>query len=187
MASQVATLRRKRSERDARFKQQAEKSKKRKRKNGPEDAPSDATEGLLLCSSEASDKAGPDAPPGAANSVQHPLRVKLDLSNLPKMLPDNYLDDDDDEMRPQDPLDKSVPSKQLKSLKLQNLSRKAIKDKRHGNTIFRVTSPPEYPLLATKTSLQARRVKENWLAGSRSGYRDRKPARRGFLAKDRQI
>lgn len=99
--------------------------------------------------------------------------------SLPDMLPAEYLEDTE----PHDLiLFDELPRKKAKKTKFHQSTEKEPKDRRIGNTTYRVTKASSTNL-APKSSSQARNTKESWLQG-RSGKSistNRTPFTKGFF------
>ncbi|POS86436.1 hypothetical protein EPUL_002646 [Erysiphe pulchra] len=112
------------------------------------------------------------------NTYQNSLensKSKLSITtnqSLPELLPLEYLEDEDENedtcLQSKNLLTKTLPSaKPGKKIRFGELVEKEFKDRRVGNTKFRVLKPSNHSL-APKASYNARRTKEMWLQG-RSG------------------
>lgn len=102
--------------------------------------------------------------------------------SLPDLLPLEFLEDD----YPEEVLAiEEAPKKVAKNKKkFRDVSEKPPRDRRVGETTYRVTKA-QSPNLAPKADFNARSVKESWLQG-RSGKKvdpNRRPISKGFFKK----
>ena len=169
---QEAASRKKRKERDATLKQQAEAAgKKRKRSGNIEEAAIDVTASASK-RTKFDDSTPTDQPP------------KLSLTNLPALLPEEYLVDDAEQETATTETDLTPAAQRSKKFRYPDLADKPPKDRRKGSTIYRV-SQTQSVRLPPKASFQARSVKETWLQGraGKSLGNKRKPFSTGFFKK----
>lgn len=119
-----------------------------------------------------------------------PEKSKLKLSitanqSLPELLPLEYLEDEDENtcQKSKNVLTKTLPSaKPGKKIRFCEPAEKELKDRRVGNTTFRVIKPSNHSL-APKASYNAKMTKETWLQG-RNGRKiepKRQPFSKTFL------
>lgn len=90
-------------------------------------------------------------------------RTIINTSNLPDLLPDEYLQDDEDSESLAD-LDLEVTRTKPKRMKFSDLVEKKPKDRRKGSTTYRVLEIRSKNL-APKSSFHAKNTKESWLKG----------------------
>jgi U3 small nucleolar RNA-associated protein 16 len=192
---QESAIRKKRRERDATLKQQAESAGKKRRRGEdaeegvPEHVAADkAADMLALESAEVASLGSADADADADDqhgdgneSLSTSAPTKLtSRSVLPDFLPEEYLQDEesDDDMA----IEITQPMKRAKKTKFTDLVEKKPKDRRVGSTTYRVAEACNTKL-APKASFQARSVKELWMQGrSASGAApNRKPFSSGFF------
>ena len=121
-----------------------------------------------------------DTPTQAENTV---APISISRSNLPDLLPDEYLHDDSESEELMD-LDLEKPRQNSKKMKFTDLTEKKPKDRRKGSTTYRVSEARSMNL-APKSSFHARSVKEAWLKGraGNGASGSRKVASGGFFKK----
>ncbi|RFU33525.1 hypothetical protein B7463_g2822, partial [Scytalidium lignicola] len=177
---QQLTERKKRKERDARLKKQAETAGKKRKKATQIEEDEESLSEIELESDEnlnAKTQNKKRRSDGDETTVTLTGRKQKDL---PFYLPEELLEDDEEE--PAMDLDLVREVKRPKKIKFSELLEKKPKDKRVGSTIYRVAGV-SHPSLAPKATQQARSTKEQWLKG-RSGKAvgiQRKPFKSGFF------
>jgi hypothetical protein len=109
--------------------------------------------------------------------------MSISRSNLPDLLPEEYLEDDDDP-EPLPTQEMEVARIKPKKIKFADLVEKKPKDRRKGSTTYRV-SEVRSKHLAPKSSVHAKAMKESWMKGRISnGFGGgRKVASGGFFKK----
>lgn len=109
--------------------------------------------------------------------------IPISRSNLPDLLPDEYLQDDSESEELMD-LDLEKPRQKSKKMKFTDLMEKKPKDRRKGSTTYRVSEVRSMNL-APKSSFHARSMKEAWLKGraGNGASGSRKVASGGFFKK----
>jgi U3 small nucleolar RNA-associated protein 16 len=173
---QEAAVRKKRQERDAVLKKQADVAAKRRKREA------EKAEKL----SKKARKAEAEAKAEEANidtekAMPTPL---ISRSNIPDLLPEEYLQDDDEDSDELDGSETEVVRRNPKKMKFSELVEKKPKDRRKGSTTYRV-SEVQSRILAPKPSFHAKATKESWLKG-RAGKGPggiRKVASTGFFKK----
>lgn len=186
---QETAIRKKRQERDALLKNQAEAASK-KRKHAAEAAEKaqkvpkmmkkqNEEEGMKM-NFEFQEYGANDATP--AESKPTPAAI-ISRSNLPDLLPDEYLQDDEEFGSPTN-LELEVARTKPRKMKFTDLVEKKPKDRRKGSTTYQV-SEIRSKHLAPKSSFRAKTTKESWLKGRapNSGGGVRKVASVGFFKK----
>lgn len=165
-----------RQERDVALKKQAKSNKKRKRGKEVE-----KVERVEYAETNALDTVLDEAP--ASNQV---LAPKIDKSNLPDLLPLEYLEDEDFSTNSDILTITESTQPKSKKIKFLDLVEKRPKDKKKGSTTFKVREKAADARLAPKASKAAMSTKEAWLSGgvrkNRSGN-VRKPMKRSFLVR----
>jgi U3 small nucleolar RNA-associated protein 16 len=169
-SSQQEATRKKRKDRDIALKTKADKARKRKR-NAQIEPISSIEEAVAQAELETS------LPEENASLIS-----KVDIHNLPNLLPAEYLEDDD---KSRDLNSVVEPTKKrAKKTKFTDPSNKHPKDRRIGATTYRVTKTTSMEM-APKSAFHARRTKESWLQGrfGKNEEVNRKPFSKGFLKK----
>jgi hypothetical protein len=184
----MSASRKKRKERDDALKKQAESSKKRKLDDNlpitNKLADGSAKHDSLVANTDRNMGEDEGSTVAEKGSNKHEILSEVALSSrrsLPDMLPAEYLEDT--EAQEVTLLDE-LPRKTAKKTKFRQTAEKNPKDRRIGNTIYRVTKTTSTNL-APKSSSQARNTKESWLQG-RSGKSvgtNRKSFTKGFYKK----
>lgn len=190
---QKAAKRKSQRERALAMKKQAELNKKRMRQSGAEDArqedEDDRVEGPIEDGhheqTEIEDVAMEDAPstpaPSGASSKKS---QKIDPSELPELLPLEYLEEDSVAESTTITTTSSIPTRPRKT-KFPNVVEQKLKDKKKGSTTFKVRESKQDSRLAPKASKSAMSLKEAWLNGGtkkngKAGTR-RMPMKSSFL------
>lgn len=160
--SQAAVLKRKRRERDAFFKQQAEERKRAQRQADADEA----------------DDAGASTPETTPEPAEEKKR------GVPKLLPLELLESDDEDDAPQQPL--SAADGKHKRRKLSSAEQRLLvepklpRDKRIGSTAYRVVAGKGDTRMAPKVKKQSVNLKETLLRRDRVAQ-----PRGGFFVKKR--
>jgi U3 small nucleolar RNA-associated protein 16 len=205
---QAALIKKKRQEKDAILKRQAvASSKKRKletdsletmlppaQKTKVDSSPSEAEtepaddieiESNTLDGDGTADSRLNDDSENDIEEIRRTFAPPLSRRPLPALLPEELLEDDDEDMSEQEGIvNGEKKQKQIhKRNLLAALGEKKIKDKRLGNTTFRVVEKrSEY--LAPKVSANSKGLKEAWLQGRGKGGvvgANRRVFNKGFL------
>jgi hypothetical protein len=181
---QEAAIRKKRQERNAKLKEQAdaanEKRKDAERAEKIEPSPAEPT--VKHGGENQKDLGVQDA--AGSERIAPPVSINvLKTSKLPELLPDEYLQDDNDR-KSLEGQEVEITRTKSKKTKFLDLLDKKPKDRRIGTTTYRV-SEVSNKKLAPKSSFHARNTKESWLKGRgpMSGGGVRKVASTSFVKK----
>ena len=177
---QETAIRKKRQERDATLKKQAETAAKKRERAEKKAAKKKAKE--MNRDHENGDTAMLEVQ-DMEDTAPAKKKTVINSSNLPDLLPDEYLQDDEETESLAD-LDLDVTRTKPKRMKFSDLVEKKPKDRKVGSTTYRV-SESRNKLLAPKSSFHAKNTKESWLKGrgpiGKGGVR--KVASGGFFKK----
>lgn len=169
-------MRRKRQEREAKLKEQAEATAKKR-------AREEKAEKRRQAKRDREAKEQMQLEGNSDEDVAPVAKTIISTSNLPYLLPDEYLQDDE-EIESLAGSELEVASTKPKKMKLLDLVEKKPKDRKKGSTTYRV-SEVSSKNLAPKSSCRAKSTKEAWLKGrgpmSAGGVR--KVASSGFFKK----
>jgi U3 small nucleolar RNA-associated protein 16 len=158
---QEAATRKKRRDRDALLRSQAEAASHKRKLTDPQTSGNSTKDDTPQPS-----KTSESTATLTKDSILS-TKTRVDRTQLPEFLPAEFLEEDEDV-----DMDDIIPSRSLqvkpKKIKFSDIVEKKPKDRTVGSTTFRVAENGENRHLAPKAAKNARSTKEAWLAG-RSG------------------
>jgi U3 small nucleolar RNA-associated protein 16 len=160
---QETAIRKKRQERDAKFKKQAE-AVIMKRERAVKKAENKAKKYLKETKEDHEDSESmPLDIPEDEDTIPAEKRTVINTSNLPDLLPYEYLQDYEETESLVD-LELDTLGTKPKKMKFLDLVEKKPKDRKKGSTTYRI-SEVRSNNLAPKSSFHAKNTKESWLKG----------------------